>query len=238
MSGLRSRHACRNDEGTYQMVGEDGTRFRRQIPVRTGDFRRSCIEPEEQLYADRAFLRCPRSLAPLQAARKRSLSVLPERQAGSCWRSRHRSRPAAPAAHHHYIGLDLTHATAAPSRVPTMSISRPVRGDAQNLPFAAGQFRYRVLHLILAVVPDPAKCLGRNRAVLRPGGQALVFDKFLRPGEPAWLRRGEPARQPPSPRALDVVFESLLPAAPGPKVEPTSRRWLAAGSRMIRLRRV
>ena len=41
-----------------------------------------------------------------------------------------------------------------------------------------------VLHLILAVIPDPALCLREVARVLRPEGRAVVFDKFVRAGRP------------------------------------------------------
>ena len=39
-----------------------------------------------------------------------------------------------------------------------------------------------VLHLVLAVVADPALCLREASSALRPGGRISVLDKFVRRG--------------------------------------------------------
>jgi len=39
------------------------------------------------------------------------------------------------------------------------------------------------------VVPNPERCLAEAARALKPGGRILIFDKFLHPGERAWLRR-------------------------------------------------
>jgi phosphatidylethanolamine/phosphatidyl-N-methylethanolamine N-methyltransferase len=52
--------------------------------------------------------------------------------------------------------------------------------DGQNLDFADNSFDKIVLHLILAVIPDPIKCMKETERVLKIGGQVAVFDKFVR----------------------------------------------------------
>jgi ubiquinone/menaquinone biosynthesis C-methylase UbiE len=82
------------------------------------------------------------------------------------------------------------------------------------LQFADHEFDHVVLHLILAVVPQPEKCLSEAVRVLKPGGTILVFDKFLQPNQQAWLRR---ALNPLTRRfatRMDVIFEDVLKATP------------------------
>jgi ubiquinone/menaquinone biosynthesis C-methylase UbiE len=47
-----------------------------------------------------------------------------------------------------------------------------------------------LLHLILAVIPDPARCLAEAARVVRSGGRMAVFDKFVPDGG-----RASPARR-------------------------------------------
>ena len=116
-----------------------------------------------------------------------------------------------------YVGLDLTAAMLA--RVPRRDDLALVRGDAMRLPFADAAFDFVVLHLIVAVVPQPARCLAEAARVLKPGGRAFVLDKFLRPGERAPLRRALNALSRHVATRLDVVFEDALAAAPALAVE-------------------
>lgn len=74
------------------------------------------------------------------------------------------------------------------------------------------QHSYR---LILAVVPQPALCLAEISRVLKPGGEALILDKFLPRNQKAPLRHLlNPLAQRIATR-LDVVFEDLLDGEPG-----------------------
>lgn len=117
--------------------------------------------------------------------------------------------------HHSYIALDLTAAMQARSLERARGLRMSwVRGDSMALPFADRSFDAVVLHLILAVVPQPRHCLTEAARVLRPGGQILVFDKFLRRGQLAPVRR---LLTPFSSRVatrLDVVFEDVLENVP------------------------
>ncbi|MCX7147553.1 MAG: class I SAM-dependent methyltransferase [Sulfuritalea sp.] len=90
---------------------------------------------------------------------------------------------------HRYVGLDLTAAMLLRARPRAANLQFiPLRGDVQRLPFGDASFDVAVLHLILAVVPAPTLCLAEAVRVLKPGGQLLIFDKFLRRGEAGWKR--------------------------------------------------
>ena len=61
--------------------------------------------------------------------------------------------------------------------------------DAHALDFPDGSFDVVLLHLLLAVVPDPEAATREAARVLRPGGRVAVFDKFLPDGERPSLGR-------------------------------------------------
>lgn len=111
-----------------------------------------------------------------------------------------------------YVGLDLTPAMLA--RVPRRTDLALVTGDAMRLPFGDATFDAVVLHLIVAVVPDPGRALAEASRVLAHGGAAYVFDKFLRRGDRAPVRRALNAVSQHLATRLDVVFEDALAAAP------------------------
>jgi len=51
--------------------------------------------------------------------------------------------------------------------------------DGQKLDFPNNTFDCIVLHLIIAVIPDPVRCLKETERVLKPGGRIIILDKFL-----------------------------------------------------------
>ena len=61
--------------------------------------------------------------------------------------------------------------------------------NAHALPYPDHSFDAVLLHLILAVVPDPVATICEVARVLRPGGRVGVFDKFLPDGCEASLFR-------------------------------------------------
>ena len=61
--------------------------------------------------------------------------------------------------------------------------------DGQKLSFPDQYFDKIILHLILAVIPDPVLCIKEAERLLKPGGQIAVFDKFLPKGQKISLLR-------------------------------------------------
>lgn len=75
-------------------------------------------------------------------------------------------------------------------RRPCASNVRFYRMDAQKTGFPGSSFDCVILHLIVAIVADPAACLREAARVLRPGGRIVLFDKYYDgPGRPRLVRR-------------------------------------------------
>jgi phosphatidylethanolamine/phosphatidyl-N-methylethanolamine N-methyltransferase len=62
--------------------------------------------------------------------------------------------------------------------------------DAHDLDLPDEHFDAVILHLILAVVPDPVAAIREASRVLRPAGRVAIFDKFIAEGRrPSFIRR-------------------------------------------------
>lgn len=112
-----------------------------------------------------------------------------------------------------YVGIDLTAAMLKRARRRAPSIGL-VQGSAQQLPFGDGTFDHTVLHLILAVVPDAVAALRESARVTQAGGLILVYDKFLRRGQRAPLRRLISPLLGRIATHTDRIFEDILAEVP------------------------
>jgi ubiquinone/menaquinone biosynthesis C-methylase UbiE len=81
-----------------------------------------------------------------------------------------------------------------------LDVDRVEVADAAALPFPTASFDAAVLHLILAVTERPEATLAEVARVVRPGGRAAVFDKFVPHDGHAGLAR----------RALNVPVSFLF----------------------------
>ena len=115
-----------------------------------------------------------------------------------------------------YVGMDLTNAmlkrALQHSRQRTDILLH--QGNVMAMPYAHEQFDMVILHLILAVVPDPLQALQEAARVVKPNGQILVLDKFIRQGQWAPLRRLLNIVVQHIATRTDVVFEDLLSQCP------------------------
>ena len=101
------------------------------------------------------------------------------------------------------LAVDITPAMLrrAAAKIGTKRISL-AEMDAMALGLASGAFDKVVLHLILAVAPDPVRTLREAERVARPGGRLVVLDKF-------WNR----PRRPPLPlRIANAVMGGYVTA--------------------------
>ena len=79
------------------------------------------------------------------------------------------------------VGVDLSPEMLlkAKSKLPETGDRLLVQADAQKLPVQDASFDVVILTLILSVVPNGQACWRKALRALRPGGQAIIFDKFL-----------------------------------------------------------
>jgi ubiquinone/menaquinone biosynthesis C-methylase UbiE len=95
-------------------------------------------------------------------------------------------------------GADVTAIDVTPAMLARLDrraalLGRPVTSrvmDARALAFPDESFDGVIMHLVLAVMPQPERGLREAARVLTPGGRISVFDKFLREDErPSAKRR-------------------------------------------------
>lgn len=158
---------------------------------------------------------------PMREARKRSLAALPSDTPQKVLISgvgTGLDLPYLPALHH-YTALDFNPAMLSRAKARNEKLDvKFVLGDSMNLPYADAQFDFVVLHLIVAVVPEPQRCLSEAARVLKPGCTMLLFDKFLQPEQCAPLRRLLTPLSRRMATRMDVVFENVLRATPNLKI--------------------
>jgi ubiquinone/menaquinone biosynthesis C-methylase UbiE len=86
--------------------------------------------------------------------------------------------------------------------------------DARHLALPDSSFDAVIMHLILAVMPEPERGISEAVRVLAPGGRMAIFDKFLRDEEHPSLKR----------RLLNALAKPLfsdLNRRLGPLIAPT-----------------
>ena len=90
--------------------------------------------------------------------------------------------------------------------------------NSHHLPFDNNQFDVVIMHLILAVVPNPSLALQEANRVLKSGGSIYIFDKFLKPDEFAPIRKLLNLFLRHIATRTDVVFEHVLAKSPSLKI--------------------
>lgn len=90
-------------------------------------------------------------------------------------------------------GIDITPSMVAQLKQKAGQLQMEVNAkvmDGHKLAFENNTFDAIILHLIVAVIPDPVQCLQEAERVLKPGGRITIMDKFIPPGSrPGLLRR-------------------------------------------------
>lgn len=91
------------------------------------------------------------------------------------------------------IATDITPSMIARIKKRNIKLKRNVDAivmDGQALRYDDNSFDKIILHLILAVIPNPVACIKEAERVLKSGGYIVVFDKFVRKDtEVSFIRR-------------------------------------------------
>jgi ubiquinone/menaquinone biosynthesis C-methylase UbiE len=189
------------------------------------------IAPLYDLVADRALRRSrARSLAALRPA-PGAWFLVPGAGTGLDLAFLHRETTA--------VCVDFTTAMLLRARERSRRFGRAdtfVLADAQRLPFRKGSLDGAVLHLVLAVVPDPGAALAEAARVVVPGARLAVLDKFVRAGErPGHGRRLLDRLLRNLATGLLLSFEEALAAAPSLSVSLDEPDLLGGAYRRILL---
>ena len=139
-----------------------------------------------------------------------------------------------------YTGIDITPAMLERARQCAKRHARTIHllpGNAMQLAFDDAEFDRVIMHLILAVVPEPERALCEAVRVLKPGGEILILDKFLRPGQKAPVRRALNLLTRNLATRTDVVFEDILAPCGGVTVQSNHPALFRGWFRHILLRK-
>lgn len=112
-----------------------------------------------------------------------------------------------------YYGIDLTSAMLRRAIHKKRSQNLCIhiqQGNVMQLPYRDNCFNVIIMHLILAVAPDPVMTLQEAQRTLKPGGTILILDKFLQPGQPAPIRKFLNPIVKRFATGLDIVFEDII----------------------------
>jgi ubiquinone/menaquinone biosynthesis C-methylase UbiE len=108
------------------------------------------------------------------------------------------------------VATDLTPAMLRRGRRHLRSGAHLALMDGHRLGFGRGTIDAVALHLILAVIPDPVRCLQEVARVLRPGGRVAVFDKFAKTTTPSFGLRALNLLTAPLFTEVTRCFEDIL----------------------------
>lgn len=140
-----------------------------------------------------------------------------------------------------YTGTDITPAMLKIAQQRALKYSLNIDlicTDSQNLPFRDEEFDSIIMHLILAVVPDPVLALQESARVLKKGGSLFILDKFLKPDEFAPVRKIINVFSKLIATRLDVVFEDVLAQSPSLTVVSNEPALADGWFRLIELKKV
>jgi ubiquinone/menaquinone biosynthesis C-methylase UbiE len=139
-----------------------------------------------------------------------------------------------------YTGTDLTPAMLNIARQRASKHSFKIDlicADSHKLPFDDEEFDIVIMHLILAVVPQPEIALMEACRVLKPGGHIYIFDKFLKPGESAPFRKLFNLISRHIATRTDVVFEEILSQSPALEIIDDEASLANGWFRLLELRK-